>query len=145
MAAPIPLRFNAAARLPGLLLGAAGGALSLALVALAGQVMGYGALAPLAVYMLLLAVVLYSSRRAARLRAEVHRTRDAHAEVEPATEPEGPTPGAWAQANLSRFGREGVATLFSLGGAAGLGLSVVSLRGDLGSGPAGAITAVRRR
>ncbi|HEV8309737.1 MAG TPA: protease modulator HflK [Methylomirabilota bacterium] len=142
MAGFLPPRFDAAARFAGPLLGAAGAALGLALVTLVGQHgLDYGALAPLAVYMLLLAVTLYTSGRVARLRSEVQRTRDAEEPEGPAGEPEGrSTPAAQAQAKLARYGREGVALMFSLGGAAGLGLSVLSLRGDLGSGPAARIT-----
>lgn len=142
MIAPVSPGFDAVARFARLLLTAAGGAVLLALAALVAQhALNYGALAPLAPYVLLLAIALYTSGRVARLRAEVHRTRDAEAQEGPATEPgESSTPGAWAQAKLARFGREGVAVVFSLGGAAGLGLSVVALRGELGSGPTGRIT-----
>jgi regulator of protease activity HflC (stomatin/prohibitin superfamily) len=131
-----------AGHISGLLFGAAGAALGLVLVGLVAQhALDYGSLAPLAPYMILLALVLYTCGRAARLRRDIEESRDVAAAEEPAVEAApSPTPVERAQVELARFGREGVAFAFSLGGAASLGLSSMALRGELGSGPAGRIT-----
>jgi regulator of protease activity HflC (stomatin/prohibitin superfamily) len=100
----------------------------------------YGALAPFAPYMLLLALVLYTSARAARLRGEVWRSQEAMAAAAAAGGAANATPHESAEAELARYRREGVAFAFSVGGAVSLGLSSLALRGELGSGPAGRIT-----
>jgi regulator of protease activity HflC (stomatin/prohibitin superfamily) len=139
---PDPLRFDAAARVPNLLFGAAGTALGLALMAwMAQHALDYGALAPLAPYLVLLALVLHGSGRVARLRDDVHTGREAATAEEPAADSAASLmPGERARAELARYGREGVAFAFSIGGAASLGLSSLALWGELGSGPAGRIT-----
>jgi regulator of protease activity HflC (stomatin/prohibitin superfamily) len=144
VAGPASRRFGIAYRAPRLLFAGAGGALGLALVAwLVQHALGHGTLAPLPPYLVLLALVLYTSGRAARWRG-VRGTGQAPAAVEaeePALEPgASPTPGEWARTELARYAREGVAFAFSLGGAASLGLSSLAWRGALGSGPAGKTT-----
>ena len=67
MARTGPVGVEAVARIERLLLGGAEAALGVALVALGGQYLaGYGVLAPVAVYQLLLASVLYVSHVRAR-------------------------------------------------------------------------------
>jgi regulator of protease activity HflC (stomatin/prohibitin superfamily) len=110
-------------RLPGRLLGAAGAALGVAVVATGVQhAFDRGSLAPLAAYLVLLTVVLYASARAARLRAvaaaDAERTRE-----------------AW-----TRLARERVAFAFSIAGAASLALVYAAWQTGLGSGPAGRLT-----
>jgi regulator of protease activity HflC (stomatin/prohibitin superfamily) len=128
--------------MPGRLFGAAGAALGVACLAwVAQQVLDSGSLAPLVSYMVLLAVVLYTSRRATRLRRVLETSLETLAAEEPTMESEAsPTPGERARAELARYSREGVAFAFSLGAAASLGLGHMAWRGELGSGPAGRTT-----
>jgi regulator of protease activity HflC (stomatin/prohibitin superfamily) len=139
----LPARFHAAARFARPLLGGAAGALLLAVAALAAQrLLGVGALAPLVPCATLLGIVLYASSHAARLRAAIAAAGNRPA-AEAAGEPDdSPGEAGRAAGRLERFGRDGVAYLLVGGGALGLGLSLVGLRGALGSGPPGRAAAL---
>lgn len=136
----LPPRFEAAAELRGPLVLGSRVAVVLAGVALAGIILlGIRALAPLAVYWLLLSAALYASARIAAARARVAVERAGAPPVRPTPEVAPPESGEEARAappaesELARFGREGVAILFAVAGASGLGLSVMALRGELAS------------
>jgi regulator of protease activity HflC (stomatin/prohibitin superfamily) len=130
--------------LPAHLIRAAGVALGLAVVAWgAWEALGYETLAPLAVYLILLAVVLYSTGRAAHRRNDRQSIDDVPMADKPASDAgPGPASDDGAPVERHRFGREAVAFAFSLGGAAGLGLSHLAWRSDLASGPTGRLTLV---
>jgi regulator of protease activity HflC (stomatin/prohibitin superfamily) len=130
-----------AARVESWLLRGAAAASVLALLAFGGQhAAGYGTLAPLAISLILLALVLYAVGRAVRLQREgpclVPDEKEGTHE-EPA---ESPRADAGARAPAPGGGQDRVAVLFSVAGAMGLGLTVLSLWGDLGSGPTGRTT-----
>jgi regulator of protease activity HflC (stomatin/prohibitin superfamily) len=141
MVGPAEPDMQAVARAERTLLRGAGGALVLALAALGGQYLaGYGALAPVAVSLFLLASAFYVVGRVARVRTEGPRLPpDAREEAheEPA---EPPRTDVGARAPAPGGGQDRVAGLFSVAGAMGLGLTALSLWGDLGSGPGGRIT-----
>jgi regulator of protease activity HflC (stomatin/prohibitin superfamily) len=136
------LAVDADRRLPWRLVAAAGVALGLAALAWGvQQAFDYESLAPLAAYLILLAAVLYTSGWASRLREDGQPIGETPAPEEPAADAAPrPSPGERARIELARFGRERVAFVFSLGGAASLGLSHLAWRGELGSGPAGRLT-----
>jgi regulator of protease activity HflC (stomatin/prohibitin superfamily) len=141
-ARPDPLPFDEGRRLSRRLFGAAGAALGLAFLAwVVQQALHYGSLGSLAAYMILLAVVLYASGRAARWRSDVQQLGDTPAAAEPAMDAEpNPTSGERARTELARYGGEGIAFAFSLGGVVSLGLSHMAWQSGLGAGPAGAPT-----
>ena len=147
MSTPLPPRFAAAASFTRPLYAGAGAALGLAGVLLGvHQLLGDDPVAPFAIYALLLAVVLYTSARTTRLRRDVRETEiraeepreDSGAERPADTVQEPPT--TRARARLERFGREGIAIAFSVGGAAALGLGVLVFRAGLGVAPGGVLT-----
>ena len=115
--------------------------LVLALVALGGQyVAGYGTLAPVAISLLLLAFALYVVGRLGR-RGTQGPGLPPDAEEEASEEPaEPPRAEAGARAPAPGDSQDRVAGLFSVAGAVGSGLIVLSLWGDLGPGPAGRTT-----
>jgi regulator of protease activity HflC (stomatin/prohibitin superfamily) len=128
-------------RVDRLLLAGAEGALGVALLALGGQYLaGYGVLAPVAVYDLLLAGVLYVSGRAAGPQRDVPRSppdeeRALHGE------PADRAPvGASADAALVPGNRHRDALILPLTAVAGLGLITGSLWSPLSSGPVGRTT-----
>ena len=130
---------QAVARVERTLLHGAGGALVLALAALGGQYLaGYGALAPVAVSLFLLASAFYVVGRVARLRTEESRPPRDDREKAPA-EPEHPRAEEGVRPKAAGDGQR-VAGLFSVAGAVGLGLTVASFWGSLASGPAGRTT-----
>ena len=124
-----------------LLLGGAAGALGVALVALGGQYLaGYGVLAPVAVYQVLLASILYVSARSARSHGEVPRPQPAENEAIRDEMAEPRPSGADAERPRTPRGRHQDTFVLPVTGAAGLGLIVVSLWGSLASGPVGRAT-----
>jgi regulator of protease activity HflC (stomatin/prohibitin superfamily) len=138
-----PAEAEAVVRIERLLLGGAEAALGVALVALGWQYLaGYGVLAPVAVYQLLLASVLYVSHVSARSadRPGVPPSRSAEEEAVRGETAEPQASGTDAERPRALRGRHPDAFVLSVAGAAGLGLIVASLWGNLASGPVGRIT-----
>ena len=143
MARTGPARVDAVARIERLLLGGAEAALGIALVALGGQYLaGYGVLAPVAVYQLLLASILYVSHVSARSadRPGVPPPRPAEEEAVRGETAEPQASGTDAERPRALRRRHPEAFVLPVAGAAGLGLIVASLWGNLASGPVGRIT-----
>jgi regulator of protease activity HflC (stomatin/prohibitin superfamily) len=139
MVGPAEPDMQAVARVERTLLRGAGGALVLAIAALGGQYLaGYGALAPVAVFLFLVASAFYVVGRVTRLRTEESRPPDDDRETAPA-EPEHPRAEEGARPKAAGDAQR-VAGLFSVAGAVGLGLTGASFWGDLASGPAGRTT-----
>jgi regulator of protease activity HflC (stomatin/prohibitin superfamily) len=132
---------------------AVGAALAAATVAFAIQpLLGDDTLAPLAIYALLVAVVLAATARMSQLRqamGEARERRDGLEAADPAPPAsaggplDAPTVAphlARQTERLERFAREGVAVAFSVGGAAGLGVSWLVFRAGLEVTPGGPFT-----
>ncbi len=127
---PLPPHFEAARHYTRWLSVGAGAALALAVIAFVAQLFGYDTPAPLIAYALPLATVLYATGRMTRLRDDARQSREA-GDGRLVT---------MAQTRLEGFGREGIAVAFSVGGAAGLGASVMVARGGIEATPGGTLT-----
>jgi regulator of protease activity HflC (stomatin/prohibitin superfamily) len=125
-----------------LLLGGAEAALGVALVALGGQYLaGYGVLAPVALYQILLASVLYASHVSARWadRPGIPPPGPAEGEAVRGETAEPQSSGTDTERLRAPTAQHPDAIVLTVAGAGGLGLIVASLWGSLGSGPAGRV------